>query len=269
MDGSPSELPVFYGGRTADGELVKRPSEDNALGLASPSRTLQRRAASPDRTPMPPSVIGTEFDRPIARQRTRPSPYTRHSYAEERPSQERPSPRSQSSRRPARTREEEYYDDRDYDRDYDRYEKRYRREERDREFGRDREPYHPDIHERSRPPRSYRNAEYTTWARPRSYHDHRGDRPNSLYEERRDRESPPQEPLLAMTNRDSWTAVKRQISEDESLDGYNYGSRRRGPQINFKDLSPAEKAEVMRLPWSHWMNSDFKNRKSLFHGFWY
>ena len=51
-------------------------------------------------------------------------------------------------------------------------------------------------------------------------------------------------------------------STEESVDGYDYEHAKRGGQkIDFKSLSPEERAEVMRLPWIQWMNNDFKNRK--------
>jgi aquaporin related protein len=52
------------------------------------------------------------------------------------------------------------------------------------------------------------------------------------------------------------------MSDEESVDGYNYNAHRRGgTTIDFKSLSPEEQAKVMRLPWTQWMNSDVKNRK--------
>lgn len=63
--------------------------------------------------------------------------------------------------------------------------------------------------------------------------------------------------------REGWSPEEKRNSDDEdSLDGYNYDSHRKRPAkrtIDFKNLSPEEKAEVMRLPWTQWMNSSIKN----------
>ena len=65
--------------------------------------------------------------------------------------------------------------------------------------------------------------------------------------------------------REGWSpGEKRNSDEEDSLDGYNYDSHRKRPArrtIDFKNLSPEEKAEVLRLPWTQWMNSSIKNRK--------
>lgn len=62
--------------------------------------------------------------------------------------------------------------------------------------------------------------------------------------------------------RGGWGAAERKrISDEESIDGYNYDAHKSGNKrsIDFKNLSAEERAEVMRLPWTQWMNSDVKN----------
>lgn len=46
------------------------------------------------------------------------------------------------------------------------------------------------------------------------------------------------------------------------IDDVQYGFDPLPKHIDFKDLTREERKEVMRLPWTQWMNSDVKNRKS-------
>jgi aquaporin rerated protein, other eukaryote len=49
---------------------------------------------------------------------------------------------------------------------------------------------------------------------------------------------------------------------DEEAEGFARGSSPgRNNQIRFEDLSPEERRQIMRLPWTQWMDSNFKNRK--------
>jgi len=110
-----------------------------------------------------------------------------------------------------------------------------------------RDEYHPDSIERSRPPRTYRNVD--AWERAP------GSASKPYFEESRyDRD---------LEAGQGWHPDRKRISDEESIDGYNYDAHRNArPSLNFKSLSAEEKAEVMRLPWTQWMNSDVKNRKS-------
>jgi aquaporin related protein len=115
---------------------------------------------------------------------------------------------------------------------------------------RDDNAHHPDYVERAKPPRSYRNAE--GWEQGPSS----ASKPY-VEESRFNRD--------LERGREDWSPEEKRISDEEdSLDGYNYDARRKRPArrtIDFKNLSPEEKAEVMRLPWTQWMNSSVKNRK--------
>lgn len=210
----PSDLPQFYGGKTADGEMVKRPREGDvtALGVvASPIRAYhpRDRGISPDR--------GIESDPEAGRVglRRRPSgpPAPISGEYDTRP--------SYSSRRPMRIRDEAYWDERDYERDY------RRRDDLDYQPG-------PTI-ERSRSSR-YRPEPYSS---------------KPYFEETRSDYYPDDEPRTPKRRRP-------RDYDEESLDGYNYDQHRR--PINFRDMTKEERQEVLTLPWSAWMNSDFKNR---------
>ncbi|KAA8571387.1 hypothetical protein EYC84_001390 [Monilinia fructicola] len=116
---------------------------------------------------------------------------------------------------------------------------------------------HPDYHERSRPPRTYRNIAGWESGPQKSYFD---DSSRSDLGKDRDLEKGMREPGAAP----EWASGEkaRRKSTGESIDGYNYDSHKRtGTRgtINLEDLTPEERAIVMRLPWTHWMNSDFKN----------
>jgi aquaporin related protein len=51
--------------------------------------------------------------------------------------------------------------------------------------------------------------------------------------------------------------------DEVSIDGYAYEGTANRPKttLDFKSLTPQERAEVLRLPWTQWMHSDVKNRK--------
>ena len=110
--------------------------------------------------------------------------------------------------------------------------------------------HHPDHVERSKQPRSSRNAEGWEQGPSSTSKPYAG-------ESRFDRD--------LERGREGWSpGEKRNSDEEDSLDGYNYDSHRKRPArrtIDFKNLSPEEKAEVLRLPWTQWMNSSIKNRK--------
>jgi hypothetical protein len=115
---------------------------------------------------------------------------------------------------------------------------------------RDDNAQHSDNVERSKPPRSSRNAEGWEQGPSSTSKPYAG-------ESRFDRD--------LERGREGWPpGGKRHSDEEDSLDGYNYDSHRKRParrKIDFKNLSPEEKAEVLRLPWTQWMNSSIKNRK--------
>lgn len=216
----PSELPQFYGSKTSDGEIVKRPREGEvtALGVvASPTRVYH-----PSQRPMSPErgVIESETEGGRIGLRRRPSapgltPRVLVGDYDLR--------RSPSGRRPIRIREEAYWDERDYERGY-RQDANYAPDER---F--------------NRPPRSYKNYD----AYPQK----------PYFEETRIDYHPEDEPRIPNK--------RRRRDDEESVDGYNYnGPQHREAQkpISFRSLSKEERAEVMRLPWTEWMNSEVKNR---------
>jgi aquaporin rerated protein, other eukaryote len=232
----PSELPQNYGGKTLDGVLIKR--VNSPILPNSPGRAYQpsnRLAYSPERTPIDPSYSSSnpeDFRGAGLRRRYSQNPGRRSSggdYDLPRPSVFA----DRGSRRPLRSRDDGYH--RDEDRGWSR---------------RDDYTHHPDFQGRSKPPRTYRNVE--GWERgpgsaPKPY----------LEESRYDRD--------LERGREDWSPEKKRTSDEEfSIDGYNYdahrGEQNRGT-IDFKSLSPEERAEVMRLPWTQWMNSSVKNRK--------
>lgn len=221
-----NDLPQFYGSKTADGEIVKRPREGEvtALGVvASPTR-----AYHPRERQMSPERGATESDAEgsgrigLRRRTSAPGMAPRAQTAGEYDT--RP---SFTGKRPMRLRDDAYWDERDYDRGY------RRREDPD---------YHPDSFERSnRPPRSYKN--YDAYSSKPYIEETRSD----YYQE--------DEPRTPNRRR------RRGDYDEESLDGYNYnGPHHRGKPVSFANLSKEERAEVLRLPWTEWMNSDFKNR---------
>ena len=230
----PSELPQQYGSKTAEGELIKRPS--SPMILTSPIRSYHPsnpRPYSPERTPVD-SHYPEDNPRSSGGLRRRPSanavPGLRRHSSVEYDSRERP---SSDSRRALRSRDDTYYWDED--RSYPRRDDYHR---------------HPDSYERSRPPRTYRNVEGWERGPPSAskpyYEKSKGD-----YYRDRDLERGP----------DAW---ERKPSDDDSVDGYNYDQAKNPNRatIEFKNMTPEERAEVMRLPWTQWMNSSVKNRKS-------
>lgn len=215
-----SELPIYYGSKTSDGELVKRPTD--SVALSSPSRAYHPRAYSPESTPIDVQHSGESAGPPGLRRRPSQQPPQRRLSAGEYDGSS-----SFNSTRPF-IRDDVLY--REDDRDY-----RSRRDEYERGT-------HPDSWERSRPPRTYRNTQYD---QPRA---------NSTkpYYEETSSVYPPER------NVNGWIAgEKRRPSDDESIDGYNYDQHKK---FDLKNLSPEERREVMRLPWIQWMNSDMKNR---------
>ncbi|RDW91489.1 aquaporin-like protein [Coleophoma crateriformis] len=223
MSGDGAELPIYYGSKTSDGELVKRPTNSpEALVLSSPSRAYTQggRGYSPERTPV--DATYTEATGPPGlRRRPSTQPSRRLSMGDYEDNRKA----SMTSNRP---RDDAFY--RDDDRDY-----RSRRDEFER---------HPDTYERSRPPRTYRNANYD---QPRSssqkpYYD------ETLVDRQTSRES----------SQPAWIGGdKRRAADEESIDGYNYDQHKK--KIDIHNLTPEERKEVLRLPWIQWMNSDLKN----------
>lgn len=237
----PSELPLHYGGKTSHGELIKRPS--TPPGLPSPRRSYQpsnAAAYSPELTPVDPTHPFTSFDSDSTRVnggglRRKPTTASgrRHSLSD----YERANfPLDSSSRRPLRPREDDYYSD------------------RERSTSLRKEEYssgHPDQYERSRPPRTYRNTD--AWDRPV---------PASVskpyFGETRDYRD-------LERGQENYMGERKQSADEVSVDGYNYEAHKRANRgtIDFKNLTKEERAEVMRLPWTQWMDSNVKNRESL------
>jgi aquaporin related protein len=243
----PSELPLHYGSKTSDGELVKRPA--SPAGLASPRRSYHPSnsvAYSPEeRTPVDIHQNFSSFDSENPRLgsglRRKPSNaprrYSGGDYERERPS----FPMDTSSRKALRSRDDEYYSD---------------REGRASSLRRDEymQHGHPDSYERSRPPRTYRNTmgydrEPPSGTKP-YFEESSGEYRGGEY---RDVER----------GRDGYNYDRKRSADEESIDGYNYDAHKRkaNGQIDFKNLSKEERAEVMRLPWTQWMDSNVKNRK--------
>lgn len=220
-----------------DGELIKRPGSPPIP--ASPGRAYHpgqpRLNFSPERTPIEPAAD----DNVRAGLRRRPShqtPIRRHSGDYD----QRPSFSSQDGRRPLRSRGDDGY--------YSSHEE----EGRNPRSRHDDYRPHPDGRERSRPPRSYRNAD--GWDRqPSSASKPYFEESRMAYRERDLERGESYSPSLT-----------KRPSTAESIDGYNYDAHRKGKHatIDFKSLSREERKEVLRLPWTEWMNSDFKNRTS-------
>lgn len=256
-----SELPLHYGSKTADGEIIKRPQTPPNV-LASPQRVYRpytepqpvipsRANPSPEGIPVNADRQSFDAENPRAGLRRRPSTqpgsnprrYSGGDY-------ERPNyfPESGGGSRKGTmrsgSRDDAWYDERD------RSTAPLRREE----FSHP----HPDSLERSRPPRSYRNVE--GWEkRPSSASKPYFDESRGDYDVER--------------GRDDWAAERaerrqRSIEYEESVDGYNYEQQknphRHPPKIDFKNMTKEERAQVMRLPWTQWMNSSVKNRKFIF-----
>ena len=231
----PSEPPQHYGSRATEGELIRRPVTPPVL--ASPRRPYNPnpRAFSPERTPVDASYTDPDLSRTSGGLRRRPSggnpPPRRWSGGEY--DRERPmfSSTETSSRKALRSRDDAYYREDDYDRYY--------------------QPRaHPDQHERSRPPRSYRNVD--GWEKGPS------SATKPFFEESRSDYNRD----LEKGEETSWRK-KSGVSAEESVDGYDYDRQKKLQSISFKHLTPEERSQVMRLPWTQWMNSDVKNRKFL------
>lgn len=229
----PGETSEHYGIKA--GEMIKRPV--SPIAPTSPMRAYNPdRMYSPERAPMDFQsfpVAEPENIRGNAGLRRRPSNQPTSGSAQRSHSsgpyeRERPSFSEGDSRRALRSRDDGYYRD----------------EERERAVSR-RDDYHPDTYERSRPPRAYRNdhIERTPGSASKPYFEEtKGDRD---------------------LERGEWIPDRKRPVDEESIDGYNYDSHRsRERSLDFKNLSAAERAEVMRLPWTQWMNSDVKNRES-------
>ncbi|TVY50036.1 Aquaporin [Lachnellula occidentalis] len=106
--------------------------------------------------------------------------------------------------------------------------------------------HHPDKYERSSPPRASRNADEVDRGPPSAaepYFEARG-----TYHER-DLERG----YLSDANRASISSV--------SIDGYDYEQEKRKQRrsVHLRNFVPEEGKQVMRLPWTHWMNSSIKN----------
>ncbi|CAG8955572.1 hypothetical protein HYFRA_00009526 [Hymenoscyphus fraxineus] len=207
----------------SDGQLIKRPG--SPIVPASPGRAYQPGQPRINYSPERPQIeaASEETAAPRAGLRRRASHQNSGEY-DTRPSSSRPMRSrgddgyhsSQEDERAPRSRHDDYH-------------------------------HHPDSRERSRPPRSYRNAE---WDRPppsaskpyfdESRHDYN------------DRDLERGEPDYSPSPR------RRRASVVESIDGYNYYAHRKG-KVDFKSLSKEEQKEILRLPWTEWMNSEFKN----------
>jgi aquaporin related protein len=258
----PSELPIHYGERSTNGELIKRPTSPTIP--SSPIRAYHPGPRglnfSPEPTPIESSYPDSENIRAGLRRRpshqTPMTPMRRHSGGEY-DYQQRPSfdARSSQDRRPLRARDDSYWREDDPPMSRSRVD--------------DYRP-HPDMREKSRPPRTYRNdRNVEAWDRgPGSaskpyFEDSRGDFRGNMDPdlERGGYGYAPQ----------GESPYKPRSLDQESIDGYNYDLHKRthhhrksdAKKIDFTNLSDEERRQVMRLPWTQWMNSDIKNRKLL------
>jgi aquaporin related protein len=235
-----SELPQHYGSKTSDGELIKRPTTPPGV-LASPRRAYHP-TYSPERTPV--DLQQTfESERPAGlRRRPSSNPANPRRYSGGDYERERPNffPEANSRKGTIRSRDDGYFDDQ-------RSSTQLRRAE---DYG-----LHPDSYERSRPPRTYRNPTLGDWEKqPSSASKPYFDETRRDYDLERGRE------------RDSWSDRRKKSTDyEESVDGYNYNQHDK--KFDFKRLTKEERAEVMRLPWTQWMNSSLKNRKSSSHSY--
>ncbi|KAH8592792.1 hypothetical protein B0O99DRAFT_232772 [Bisporella sp. PMI_857] len=245
---SNSELPQHYGKKTSDSELIKRP--------ATPPEVL----SSPRRIYFPPNITyspenahpadidephGQDYARPGLRPRPSNNTHLGRRYSDDDNERERPSftqGNSGGSRTIGASRDDGWYRDDDRDRDHSRAP--LRREEHMSHA-------HPDSFERSRPPRSHRNVDWEKQApgsASKPYFDEsRGEYRLDLERGKDDLDSP------------SKRSRHRKRSE-ESIDGYDYDKHNRKNIIDLKNLTKEQRAEVLRLPWTQWMNSEVKNR---------
>ncbi|KAI9642729.1 hypothetical protein NHQ30_008460 [Ciborinia camelliae] len=262
MSGEGTDLPIFQSNKTADEELARRPgsSQQQLVPVVpvvqSPSKPYQKDNAmwspplsshpimSPsDNTPQPPVLSTEDLTRPGTALRRRPSvpPPRRNSGGDY---DNKPSFSSDTGRA-LRAREDLFYSERERDASLS-----------SRNRVRDDNP-HPDYHERSRPPRTYRNIVGWENGPQKSYFD---DSSRSDGGRDRDLERGMRDPSASL----EWASgerIRRQITS-ESIDGYNYDSHRRNETkgtIDLQNLTPEERAMVMGLPWTAWMNSNFKN----------
>lgn len=231
-----SDLPQHYGSKTSNGELIQRlPSPtipSSPLHAYQPGSS--RRDYSPERTPLD-FHFGAEHSRSGGLRRrassSAPRGYSLGEYDRDRPSMSS----GEHSKRPLRSRDDGY--SREDDRHYPR---------------REDWAHHPDSYERSRPPRAFRNGDAggrDPPVVPKPYFDEaRGD-----YRERD-------------LERGDWPHAKRPSMSSESIDGYDYEQKKRKQQrtIDLDNLTPEERKQVMRLPWTQWMNSNFKNSMSRY-----
>ncbi|KAG4027824.1 hypothetical protein MFRU_026g00060 [Monilinia fructicola] len=255
MSGEGTDLPIYQSSKAADGDVIKSPrsSQQQLVPIGQAHNKLYEKGSAmwspplsshpimspPDLTPQHPVFSSEDLTRPSPGLRRRPS--VPGGDYDPKPSF------SSDTGRALRARDDLFYAS-DREREGSMSSSRNR--------PRDDHP-HPDYHERSRPPRTYRNIAGWESGPQKSYFD---DSSRSDLGKDRDLEKGMREPGAAP----EWASGEkaRRKSTGESIDGYNYDSHKRtGTRgtINLEDLTPEERAIVMRLPWTHWMNSDFKN----------
>lgn len=240
----PSELPQHYGDRTSNGEMARR--------LDSPTyKTPGRRFDySPERAVTDPAHDADQFTF-FEQDNHQGNP---RGVLRRRPTEDNDIPRRHSiqghdrtmsagsgpiitidnSRKPPRT-----------SKDGSRQESPTDRHQR-------RDDFHPDFYERSRPPRTHRN---TDWNR----------QPGSASKPTFDETRGDYDLEKGVPDQSSLTNSKRmRASNDDDVDGYNYEQQKRPYHQSRPGYNSSQKEQelVLRLPWTQWMNSDFKNRKS-------
>ena len=243
---SPSELPVHYGEVTKDGTRVERPSEDtrghrsshdDGAPLVKKLPLDQQSSVSPIHDlNLADTLDDPRSSRVTIHQRSRSRPLTGLDFS-------KPNMGRDYSRRSAadRRRYDDYerYDD---DEEYEPQPQYKPRRIADRAYFPEEEYYEP----RRRP-------SYATRPPPER-------RRRSIdYEE----EAPP--PRRHNSTRIARTARGPSTVEEED-DGEDYPMDRSPPpkgkrQLQLSDLTPEERKDIMRLPWTQWMNSDLKNRE--------
>jgi len=238
--------PSQYNDKSPSGDLVQRPN--SPLSPRGPQRQSYQafHRPGPYESDSRDHHYASESEAPRTGPRRRPSsaarPPRRHSHSEY--DVERPSFNSKESQQRLRDRERE--------RDRDDY---WRDEERDYYYRRDRDDgRHPDHHEwsRSRPPRAYRNYERGMSSSKNEIEESRSDWRDL---EKGNMSGSPER----FGNGRAW-----RNDDEQSLDGYNYEGTQHGSgkTLDFKNLTPQERAQVLRLPWLQWMHSNIKNRES-------
>lgn len=253
---SASELPLHYGEVQKDGTRTERPSEDRSgerLTQGEPSALVRRpsQSAMPNRAAFGPheqdiparpsrdearTTTGISPGRPINQQYggsldAGRSPYSRNEY--------------RRSLRPRR-RHDDYYSD---------YEEEYEEPHRPRRI--QQRAYFPEEEEhgpRRRPSRASRQGPAYSHDPRRASLDEYDEEPFPPKRYPSQRKPIATHNAYAENQRDEWEA-------DEEEQGIHPRNGSPGRNLRFQDLTREEKKQIMRLPWTQWMDSNLKNRE--------